>query len=62
MRRVLLEQAARIREAPKEHLAEARDVLAAFVPRVEFRPIGDGSVPDGICPSGAAFVVEGRAA
>lgn len=42
LRRTLREQAARIRAALAEHPTEARDVLAAFVPRIEFRPFGEG--------------------
>jgi site-specific DNA recombinase len=38
VRRALLRQAARIRKALDEHPTEARDVLAAFVPRLAFTP------------------------
>jgi site-specific DNA recombinase len=43
LRRTLQQQSARIRAALSEHPTEARDVLAAFVPRIEFRPFGKGS-------------------
>jgi site-specific DNA recombinase len=42
LRRALLKAAARVREGLHAHPAEARDVLAAFVPRIEFTPFGNG--------------------
>jgi site-specific DNA recombinase len=42
LRRTLRVQAARIREALLEHPAEARDVLVAFLPRIDFTPFGEG--------------------
>jgi hypothetical protein len=42
LRRALLKAAAQVREALHAHLAEARDVLAAFVQRIGFTPFGQG--------------------
>jgi hypothetical protein len=41
-RRALLRQATRIRAALLEHRGEARDVLRAFVDRIDFTPFGAG--------------------
>ena len=42
VRRALLRQASRVRQALLDHRDEARDVLAAFVPAITFTPFGSG--------------------
>ncbi len=42
VRRAMLRQASRVRQALLDHRDEARDVLAAFVPAITFTPFGAG--------------------